>query len=534
MKIKQKILLSFGGLILLFSLLSLFLLKQLNEQGQQTVFAFNQPLKAVDSSRAAWETFLEMEAYAAQVLAMTQPKAEHEVKTHFESLKQRFEQQVTQASNNSLTTDIHHQSQAIKQSADIWFTGMETHLQASNQTQLIDIRVLDRQMHLVENQLTTLIEDTLKESSKMAAEVEQRIDFQLVKMSTLMIIIAVIAIAWALWVTHNILTPIRALSSAVVELTRGDGDLTRRLDASRKDEIGQLSAEFNGFIEKIQNAVKNIAESVSVMERQLCEFKVISEQTEQGTSKQKLEINQISKSIDTVACSMITIGENVSVATDQAGNILAGTRNSTELLKQATTALKELNQNVDETAEVIHSLSDSGKAIGSVLEVIENIAEQTNLLALNAAIEAARAGEAGRGFSVVADEVRSLAMKTQESITDIHQTIVKIQQRAEQARSMMEVGQAGTRQCLTNNEVLSHSLQDVLGSVESIQQTSDSICQQSKHQIEVSDSVSTNLCNIVVIAEQTAQGSETLKTSGEKAVQTMKDVERAIQQFKLS
>ncbi|RLV60595.1 methyl-accepting chemotaxis protein [Parashewanella curva] len=533
MKIKQKILLSFGGLILLFSLLSLFLLKQLNEQGQQTVFAFNQPLKAVNSSHAAWETFLELEAYANRVLAMTEPKPVDEVKKHFESLERRFELQVLQATENSLTDAIHTQSQAIHQAAQVWFKGMEAHLLASNQTQLIDIRILERQKHQIENQLTTLIEETIQESSKMAMNVKQGIESQRVKMGILMMVIAVIAIVWALWVTHNILTPIRALSSAVVELTRGDGDLTRRLDVSRKDEIGQLSSEFNSFIEKIQSAVRNIAESVAIMDDQLCEFKDISEQTQQGTSKQKIEINQISQSIDTVVCSMSTIGENVSVATDQAGNILAGTKNSTLLLEQATKALRDLNLNVDETAEVIHSLSDSSKAIGNVLEVIETIAEQTNLLALNAAIEAARAGEAGRGFSVVADEVRSLAMKTQESITDIHQTIVQIQQRAEQAREMMAVGQAGTRQCLSNNDVLSNSLQDVLGSVKSIQQTSESISEKSKQQIEVSDSVSSNLCNIVVIAEQTAQGSETLKTSGEKAMQTMKEVEHAIQQFKL-
>ena len=287
------------------------------------------------------------------------------------------------------------------------------------------------------------------------------------------------------------------------------------------------------FINKIHQSVKEIAHSVGTMNQQFGEFASITEQTKQGTSTQKQQINQISQAMDSVTASVVTVSESVVIAKEQACNILMGTQSSSELVKQATTELNVLTENVDKTSEVIFSLSESSEAIGKVLEVIESIADQTNLLALNAAIEAARAGEAGRGFSVVADEVRSLALKTQESTTDIHHTIKLIQEQAEAAKQMMKVGRQGTRNCVANNDELSSSLTDVLTRVNHIQQTSETISQQSEHQVVVSDGVADNLSNIVVVAEQTAQGTESLQRSNVELLKSVDNVSQMVKQFKV-
>ena len=534
MKIKNKVILSFVGLIVTFSLLSLFLIQQLKHQGEQTVLAFNQPLKAIDSSHAAWETFLSLEIYTDKILAMTEPADAAEVQRKVEAYRQGFNQQIQSAVDNSLEEKAKLQALDIKQLANRWITQINQHVAGINQTQLLDRRILATEKKNLEHKLKELVAETLRESNHLAEQVEHDIESKLTTVISVLMFIAIIAIVVAVVITNSIINPIQRLTDAVVELTRGDGDLTRRLDESANNEMGCLSREFNLFIAKVHKSVAEIANSVDVMHQQFGEFASITEQTKQGTLTQTQQINQISQAMDSVTSSVVTVSESVVVAKEQAQNILQGTQSSSQLVAQATQELNVLTENVDKTSEVIFSLSESSEAIGKVLEVIESIADQTNLLALNAAIEAARAGEAGRGFSVVADEVRSLALKTQESTTDIHHTIKLIQEQAEQAKQMMEVGRNGTQNCVANNDELSHSLSDVLNCVNNIQQTSEVITKQSEQQVEISDGVADNLSNIVVIAEQTAQGTETLQQSNVKLLNSIDNVSKMVNQFKLS
>ena len=534
MKIKNKVILSFVGLILTFSLLNLFLIQQLKEQGSQTVFAFNQPLKAIDNSHGAWETFLSLEMYADKILAMTEPANTADVKQKIEFYSTQFNVQIQNAASNSIEDKAKQQALKVKRLTNDWIQKISQHLAGENQTNLLDRRILATDKINIEHKLNELIAETLRESSHLAEKVEHDIDNKLIIAISVLAIIAVSAVVLALFITSSIINPIKRLTEAVVELTRGDGDLTRRLNESANDEMGCLSHEFNLFIVKIHQSVSEIAQSVETMHHQFAEFASITEQTKQGTLSQKQQISQISQAMDSVTTSVMTVSESVVVAKEQADNILSGTKTSSVLVNQATKELNVLTENVDKTSDVIFSLSESSEAIGKVLEVIESIADQTNLLALNAAIEAARAGEAGRGFSVVADEVRSLALKTRESTTDIHHTIKLIQDQAEQAKNMMETGRQGTRNCVANNDELSISLSDVLIRVDSIQQTSETISLQSEHQVQMSDGVSDNLSHIVVIAEQTAQGTESLQQSNVQLLSSVDNVAQMVKQFKLS
>ncbi|RYV00989.1 hypothetical protein SOPP22_19580 [Shewanella sp. OPT22] len=533
MKIKHKVIASFASLILIFSLLSLYLIKQLQEQGQQTVFAFNQPLQAVDNSHGAWETFLAFEMYADEVLAMTEPANINEVQQEIQTYSKKFNQQIQNAADASIEERAKVQALEVKKSTNAWIKQISEHLAGTNKTQLLDRRILADEKLDIQLKLKALVTETLRESQHLAQKVESDINDQMSTVYIVLSVIALLAIVVALIITNSIVTPIQKLTAAVVELTRGDGDLTRRLDENATDEMGCLSHEFNLFISKVHQSVSEIASSVETMNQQFGEFASITEQTKQGSLSQKQQINQISQAMDSVTASVVTVSESVVVAKDQACNILTGTQGSSKLVEQATTELNVLTDNVDKTSEVIFSLSESSEAIGKVLEVIESIADQTNLLALNAAIEAARAGEAGRGFSVVADEVRSLALKTQESTTDIHHTIKLIQEQAEEAKQMMEVGRQGTRNCVANNDELSNSLADVLTRVNNIQQTSETISQQSEQQVSVSDGVAENLSNIVVIAEQTSQGTESLQQSNVELLKSVDNVSQMVKQFKV-
>ncbi|MGB0893752.1 MAG: methyl-accepting chemotaxis protein [Parashewanella sp.] len=534
MKIKNKVIVSFGGLILLFSVLSVFLIKQLEWQGQQTVFAFNQPLKAIDGSHAAWEEFLAFEMYADKVLAMTEPVAPQDVQQKINHFKQQFNQKIQIAIDNSIEMVSKKQAMEVKRLTAEWTAQISHHLAGNSQTNLLDRRILAGTKSDIEHKLKALIQVTLKESNHLAMEVEKDTKSSLTTAFSLLTIIVLLAVVMAWMITKSIVNPIQSLTQAVIELTRGDGDLTRRLDEGANDEMGNLSHEFNLFIIKIHQTVQEIAQSVETMQAQFDDFSSITEQTQQGTLSQKQQINHISQAMDSVTASVMTVNESVAIAKEQANNILTGTRSSTELVTEATQELEALADNVDKTTQVVFSLSESSVAIGKVLEVIESIADQTNLLALNAAIEAARAGDAGRGFSVVADEVRSLAMKTQESTTDIHHTIQLIQQQAEQAKQMMTLGKQGTSNCVLNNDKLSSSLEDVLQRVDSIQTTSETVSHQSEQQVQLSDGITDNLSNIVVIAEQTSQGSEALQQSSIKLLNSVNKVNQTVKQFKLT
>ncbi|MCL1076974.1 methyl-accepting chemotaxis protein [Parashewanella spongiae] len=533
MKIKNKVIFSFSLLILLFTLLSLFLIKQLDDQGKQTVFALNQPLIAINNSRGAWETFLEIEMYANEIMAMTEPKVADHVLNRLTALEKTFFNQLQLAKINALEDTAKQQSQRIEEQAKSWFKNIEQHLASNGEQRLLDRRILNQKRNAIQKGLHELIDETLTEAMHLAKKVEVNVQSQLFWVLSLLISISGIAIFSALFITKSIVNPMRKLTSAVIELTRGDGDLTKRLDENSNDEMGNLSREFNLFIQKVQCSVSDVAGSVSIVHNQLDDFSSITEQTRQGTTEQKQQIQHITQAMDTLSGSVITVSESVNTAKEQADNIFKGTKDSSALVTEATQELSALTNNVEHTSEVIYSLSESSAAIGKVLEVIENIADQTNLLALNAAIEAARAGDAGRGFSVVADEVRSLAMKTQESTKDIQHTIKMIQDQTHQARELMLVGLDGSKSCMQKNTELSSSLNEVLERVTSIQRTSEIITEQSGHQVEVSEGVNTYLSNIVVIAEQTAQGSNTLQTSSMSVLNSMKQVETTVSQFKL-
>ena len=188
---------------------------------------------------------------------------------------------------------------------------------------------------------------------------------------------------------------------------------------------------------------------------------------------------------------------------------------------------------MQQASEVILALKNSSSAIGEVLNVIEAIADQTNLLALNAAIEAARAGEAGRGFSVVAEEVRNLAMKTQESTTNIHTTINQIQQQVENAKQAMEHGTMSAQACVNKNAEVSSALHNVLNRVEGIKVTIEVVNEQTKQQVQSTEHVNSYLHQITEIAEQTSQGSRQLDINSKNVITSMDKVNQKVAQFRI-
>jgi methyl-accepting chemotaxis protein len=534
MTIKNKLIFNFIGMILIFSLLSGYLIKELNNQGKLTIYAFNQPLNAVNSTRSAWDVFNQASQFSDRVLSMSQVPERRVVSNELTQFKTQFNELLIQAKENSLNESAMQESQAILLVANKWFDDLKRHIAGENETSLISHIVLSEHKSEVQLRLNILVTKTLKQATLLAAEVKKATDEKMTIVAVILAIVALSSIITAILLVQHLIKPITSLTTAVVELSRGDGDLTKRLQVSNNDdELARLSKEFNEFIEKIHTTVTKISQSVDSTQEQLTSFSKISSQTQQGTLRQKEEIDYISAALVQVTNSVSTISEVSSQAKEQSNKIFQDTKDSVDLVAQAVVEINTLSANIDQASEVIFTLRNSSTDIGEVLNVIDSIADQTNLLALNAAIEAARAGEAGRGFSVVAEEERNLAMKTQESTTNIHQTINLIQSKAEEAKQMMDLGRKGAYTCVDRNTNVSDALQHILNSAEAIKDTSEKVNQQTEQQHQATDHVNDYLINIINIAESTAAGSKQLESNSVAIVNSMQDVDSTVKQFKL-
>lgn len=534
MTIKSKLLFSFISIIGMFSCICLYLIYLLNNQGQQTIYAFNQPLKAVTSSQYAADTFNQAVVLSDRVLAMTVPANSQQVQTEFRQIREKFDRHLKEVKLNGLAEASRAFSQTIQQQAALWFEQTGAYLSDTSHGQLTDLRLLQQSRLEIEGMLTEFAMITLSDAENLAAEVKVNKQEQITGTLITLVIFALLTLVASVYLTRSILQPIYLLKIAAIELSRGDGDLTRRLDANARDEIGQLSQELNNFISKVHDIVKEIAQSVNQSKGYLAEFTTISRLTQQGTEKQKSEITQISSSVKNV----VELGEKVNHSTYEAqlqsDKIYQDTQKGVVLIQQSNDGMVALTEKVDQATEVIFSLSNASHEINSVMDVIENIADQTNLLALNAAIEAARAGDAGRGFSVVAEEVRNLAMKTQESTVSIQTTIANIQQLAQDAKVMMEVGQKEVGSCKATNLTLSTSLNQVLERIKHIQDTNLEVGNYTHEQENAIGQVNNYLNRIIIIADETATSSKELATNSQRINQAINHVDDNIAAFKLS
>jgi methyl-accepting chemotaxis protein len=343
----------------------------------------------------------------------------------------------------------------------------------------------------------------------------------------------ILLFAVAIPIARAIRSNLKGVIDSLQDIAQENGDLTVRLSTSSKDEIGDLVFWFNSFIEKLQGVIKNVVDTALPLAETSQAIQRLSEQTIDSFQRQSDSVSQSRRSVEEMSLSVADITTNAAEAADSARNASEEANKGKLVVESTVEGIKELANNVTQSAETILQLQEDTNKVNVVLEVIRGIAEQTNLLALNAAIEAARAGEQGRGFAVVADEVRNLASRTQESTQQINQMLEQLQGAASKAVTMMESSQASVEISVKSANVAGESLVSITETVNTITDMNGAIATATEEQHQVSGLMVGHVEDIQGCADEASAASAEIAQVSNKLAELSSELEEVARQFKV-
>jgi len=360
-----------------------------------------------------------------------------------------------------------------------------------------------------------------------SALVSNKITFALILM-----LITVIASIYFVY-NRSIAKPLASLQNGVDELTSGNTDLTKQLVVKGNDEISSLAAGFNNLVSNHKDFVTNIHEATAQLENAASSMAQVTSSAQEDANQQNTQINNIATAINEMASTVQEIASKTSEAETSAHDAEESAHSGQKVVQKNINIIKELSDDVKHAANVIQDLKSNSESIGSVLDVIKGVAEQTNLLALNAAIEAARAGEQGRGFAVVADEVRTLASRTQASTIEIQDIIERIQSGTLDAVAVMDKGVQTATASVVQATDTKGSLDVITESVMNISSINTQIAVSLEEQSTVSEEINKSIHAVNELTMHGDENSERINAASTELNQLAENLNSLINRYQI-
>ncbi|MCE9685558.1 methyl-accepting chemotaxis protein [Shewanella sp. AS16] len=395
-----------------------------------------------------------------------------------------------------------------------------------------DIVPLYRVIDPISNKIAALVSLQLR----VAGEDKDKLNAIHASSTTLFILLTLLAVIASLvigfWVNRSVMKPIADIFTQLQKI-QSTSDLTVTFVPFNDDELGKISTNLTQVIAHLRGILLSIAQAANTVSDSAAELSNFTHEANERLYQQQAETEQTAAAMNQMTATVAEVAQSATAAADSARDADVNAANGNDIVQQSIGSMSQLSVQIQETASVITSLANESHNIGRVLDVIKGIAEQTNLLALNAAIEAARAGEQGRGFAVVADEVRTLAKRTQESTQEIESMIVGLQHGVNEAVSTMEVGIKQVEEANSKANEAGQALEGIVISVDNITEMNTHIATAAEEQSSVAESINRSIIAISDIAQHSTQAAAELNDSVKKLNELATVMRTQVGEFRL-